>query len=711
MGHRCRECSPLRDESFDCARVRTARTFDVEATRKRRPVETCRTLVENPAFSRILTLDCPHRIDSRAHARRLAGHSSESGGPLSFQTTVITAVVAASSLFATGAAPARKSSQSDGLRQVVSGEPGLTTDVSADGRFAVLQTQPFVATTERDPSRLIIRDLAGPTAETIVEGPGPFGRPAAVFSDDGAHIAFGWIEAQPPGGERASARTVLNIVAARRGATPRTVVGPIPDGGGPVPHAWSADGKAILVLVHGPGDRIPTDPTSIGWVSVADGTGRTIKTLEPWRRGASSRLRLSPDGTAIAYAAVPQQGSTESHIYVIDADGANERSVMGVPGSSSLPVWTPDGRHILFVNNQAGRRNLFAVPVQPQGTLGQATLVKPDFIGDPVRIARTGTLYSVQPDFIGWYQLLAERHAFGMRITESFQGVSGTFSPTGNDLAFLRTSPQRTDLVIRSLDSGRERIFRYAGIGNTPPRWLRGGKALIVHIMPAGDDGQPGGSFYRVDVETGGFTRMFAKDAADGVRSNASVLSPDNRTLYLPMRAHAKAPWTGIVKVDLETGVESGMLTLPTPGLEGNIGVAMNPDGNMLAIHTHDGRILTMRADGGDYRQLSGPWPGGGGWPDLMRWTPDGRFIVFPAENGEKSGWHLLKIASAGGEPELEGLDSSKFVSAAPLPRLQPRSLFNLDLSVNGRRLAFSLRALPAYDVWALDNVTGSLRR
>ena len=632
---------------------------------------------------------------------------------MSFQTTVMTAVVAAFSLFVAGAAPTRTSSQSGGLRKVVSGEPGLTTDVSVDGRFALLQTQPFVATTERDRSRLVVRDLAEATAETIVEGAGPSGRPAAVFSHDGALIAFGWIEAQPPGAERAAARTVLNIVAVRRGATPRTLVGPIPGGGGTVPHAWSPDGKAILVLVHGPGDRISTEPTSIGWVSVADGTGRTIKTLEPWRRGANSRLRLSPDGTAIAYAAVPQQGSTESHIYVIDADGANERSVVGLPGSSALPVWAPDGRHILFVNDQAGRRSLFAVRAQPQGTLGQPTLVKPDFIGDPVRIARTGTLYSVQPDFIGWYQLLAERNASGIRITEAFQGVSGTFSPTGNDLAFLRWSPQRTDLVIRSLASGQERVFRYAGIGNTPPRWLRGGKALIVHVMPAGDDGRPGGSFYRVDVETGGFTRMFAKDAPDSVRSTAPVLSPDNRTLYLPARAHAKAPWTRIVKVDIESGDESGVLMLPAPGLDGNIGIALNPNGNTLAIHTNDGRILAMKTDGADYRQVSGPWPlgPGGGWPDLMRWTPDGRFIFFAAENAEKSGWHVMKIASTGGAPELQGLDSSRFISSAPLPRLQPRTLFNLDLSVDGRRAAFSLRALPAYDVWALDDVTGSFLR
>ena len=624
-------------------------------------------------------------------------------------TPAITVVVAAFSSFAAGTAATRTSSQSGGLRQVVSREPGLTTDVSPDGRLAILQTQPFVARDERDPSRLIVRDLTGPTGEMIlVEGPSPFGRPAAVFSDDAAHIAFTWIDAQLPGAERA-ARTVLNIVAARRGATPRTLVGP--SGGGTVPHAWSPDGKAILVLVHGPSDRIPTEPTSIGWVSVADRTVRTIKTLEPWRRGANSRLRLSPDGTAIAYAAVPQQGSMESRIYVVEANGANERSVVGLPGSSALPVWTPDGRHIFFVNDQAGRRSLFAVRARPQGTLGQPTLVKPDFIGDPVRIARTGTLYSVQPDFIGWYQFLAERHASGMRITETFQGVSGTFSPTGSDLAFLRPSSQRTDLVIRSLDSGQERVFRHAGIGNTPPRWLRDGKALMVYITPAGDDGRPGGSFYRVDVDTGSFTRMFAKDAPDGVRSNAAVLSPDSRTLYLPVRAHAKARWTRIVKVDMETGVESGALTLPAPGLDGNIGVALNPDGNMLAIHTDDGRILTMRADGGDYRQVSGPWPPGpgGGWPDLMKWTPDGRFIFFAAENAEKSGWHLMKIASAGGEPVLEGLDSSRFVSSAPLPRLQPRTLFNLDLSVDGRRTAFSLRALPAYDVWALDEVTGSL--
>ncbi len=81
--------------------------------------------------------------------------------------------------------------------------------------------------------------------------------------------------------------------------------------------------SALLV-----GNDITTAPMSVAWVSVADGTIRTVKTLEPWREplrefpaGESSGPRLSPDGGSIAYSAMAREGSSNRYVYVIDANG------------------------------------------------------------------------------------------------------------------------------------------------------------------------------------------------------------------------------------------------------------------------------------------------------------------------------------------------------------------------------------------------------
>jgi len=38
---------------------------------------------------------------------------------------------------------------------------------------------------------------------------------------------------------------------------------------------------------------------------------------------------------------------------------------------------------------------------------------------------------------------------------------------------------------------------------------------------------------------------------------------------------------------------------------------------------SQNGRLITIRTDGTDFRDVYGPFIGGG-WPDTLRWTPDG---------------------------------------------------------------------------------------
>ncbi len=70
-----------------------------------------------------------------------------------------------------------------------------------------------------------------------------------------------------------------------------------------------------------------------------------------------------------------------------------------------------------------------------------------------------------------------------------------------------------------------------------------------------------------------------------------------------------------------------------------------------------DGRILTVRTDGSDLRELVWPVFRAAAGPDLMRWTPDGEFIVYTAGgNPLPGGWRVMRIPVSGGEPEFDGL-------------------------------------------------------
>lgn len=577
-------------------------------------------------------------------------------------------------------------------RPVFSDEAGFTADVSADGRFAVVFTQPYGRGTNEAPSKLEIRDLSTRTVTVLQGGPSPAGtpgRPAAVFSPDARRVVYSWLD------ERLTDTGMLQVITVANGTT-RTLIPADPTDIGVVPHGWSPDGTSILVLVHGPSNRLTSDPTSIAWVSVADGAIRTIKTLEPWRGGVDALPRLSPDGRWITYSAVPREGSTDRYIYVMDANGRFDRAVATMAGASTSPVWTPDSSRIVFRHVLGNRNDLFAVSV----VAGRPVAVAPvrldeGFDGEPIRITTSGALF-YRTYGGGMTGLIAERAPDGGRVLQEISGYGAAWR--GNTLAYIRGD---RELVVRSLDTGGERTYQHTFLPIFPPRLLRDGSAAIVYVFPGADDGRPGGSFYRVDFGSGEFKRLFGKDTAEHQRSNIGVLSNDDRMLYLGMLADGPR-WSGIVGVDLATGNEGPRVSFPEPGLAA-AGMALSPDGTTLAFHAADGRIVTMRLDGREYREVHGP-SAGGGWRDVMRWSPDGRFIVFATRSASRSSsWRLLRVAATGGQPEDYGLDSSI------LPR--PGQLTSIDLSPDGSRVAVGVRTRATFDVAVLENPLPDLGR
>ena len=240
--------------------------------------------------------------------------------------------------------------------------------------------------------------------------------------------------------------------------------------------------------------------------------------------------------------------------------------------------------------------------------------------------AESGALYYLQYGG-GMTGFIAERGLPAGRIVQAFSGYGAAWS--GNTLAYIRGD---REVVVRSLDTDSERAYWRPFLPIFSPRLLRDASAAILYIFPGSDGGHAGGSFYRVEITTGEFNRLFGKDTAEHGRSNVGVLSHDERMLHLGVLANAQPHWSGIVGVDLATGGEGPVVPLPEPGLD-VAGMAISPDGATLAFHAVDGRIVTMRLDGSDYREVCGPSPGGG-WRDVMRWSSDGRFIIFRQADG-----------------------------------------------------------------------------
>lgn len=101
--------------------------------------------------------------------------------------------------------------------------------------------------------------------------------------------------------------------------------------------AWSPDGTRIAYMKD-----------YVFWMMNADGSEQ-----RQFTEGEARNMAWSPDGKQIAYESLQLPRSEFRYdLWVIDADGANKRKLVGGPGFFIFrPTWSPDGSQIIFEAN------------------------------------------------------------------------------------------------------------------------------------------------------------------------------------------------------------------------------------------------------------------------------------------------------------------------------------------------------------------------
>jgi serine/threonine-protein kinase len=225
-------------------------------------------------------------------------------------------------------------------------------------------------------------------------------------------------------------------------------------------------------------------------------TGVTRELVWVNRHGQEERLkapprayvypRLSTDGMRLALDIRDQ----ENDIWIWDLARQTLTRVTTDPALDAYPVWTPDGRRVIFASARAGILNLFWQSADNSGIAERLTTspnpqspdsISPDgtqlIFGELV--AQTGTdLEMLRMDFS------TTGTGAGQRKTEplvhtTFSEENGELSPDGRWLAYQSNESGQYEVYVRpfpNVDSGHWQI---STSGGTAPVWARSGRELF----------------------------------------------------------------------------------------------------------------------------------------------------------------------------------------------------------------------------------------
>jgi Tol biopolymer transport system component len=538
-----------------------------------------------------------------------------------------------------------------------------TLSITPDGRLAAIM--------DRSTGDVAIYDISSGQTRRLMAQSEPFAHGYAespLLSSDLRQVAFAWYD-------YAGLRHQLRVMPNQPGAPQRVLINS-PEFEYFEVAAWSHDGKSVLTSMWKPDGTV-----QLAWVSVADGSVKVLKSLG-WRE--LDRPSLSPDGRYIAYSATQSPETANSSIYVLASDGAAETELVKGAGVNEAPAWTPDGARVFFTSNRSGGFGLWSIAVQNGRAFGSPELVKPD-LGriSGMGFSSSGTYYymhvtlSTDIYFAELDPASSKARGSAVRLTETFTGSRfPAWSPDGKAVAFvrgLRGNLGSGDLVVRSLETGQERIYP-GTVFRGELMWLPDGKSLLVPMTRRNQV-----SLYRVNLDAGEFT--LALEQGYG----AMELAPDGKTLYV---MNYYMSYEGIRAVDLVTGHERQVFEAPKPQ---RIGarlpmLALSPDGQTLAFQLGR-RSFLIGVDGSGLRELPT------GDVGALGWSQDNHAVLFALNR------KLMRLSVEGGEPEFTGLAD---ISPA------------FDLSADGSRIAFTRGAVTQsgasagnriVEVWALDNL------
>jgi len=576
---------------------------------------------------------------------------------------VILFVITAYLLFRPGATPS--AIQMGAMRQITPDSGlALDPDISPDGKMVAYVTGPV------GQMDLVVRQVAG-------------GRPIAITQDfTGGQRRPRWA----PDGQQLTFYSEGSIyVVPAFGGVPRRIIENISGSSAYCP-TWSPDGTKIAFVRN---DAI----------HIYDlGTGESEKIVDAQ---VAHCLSWSPDGSKIAYVSGNIYfvwGNVDIHetrmsmignlapstIHILSLTNRSTNQVTDYKSMNMSPVWTPDGKQLLFISDRGGARDIYALPLNSFGKpQSSPTRLTTGLDAHTISLSQDGQklVYSVFnltsniwsmdiPEKGTLSVSLADQITQGNQIIETVQ-----ISPDEKWLVFDSNTRGNSDIYKMPVEGGEAIQLTTHPSGDFSPEWSSDGEKIVFHSFRTGNRdvfvmSKDGESIEQINDDPS--HEMGPSFSPNGKQI---VFSSDRSGRYEGyVVTHDQSGWSEPEQITFD-----GCASARGSHVANSIAYVIEDGLRIFSIDDKEEKILVQ-----SHNAMRTPRP------KFPAWSADGKTIYYSAVDGRgvESIW---AVPVAGGEPEL------KVVSDDPHFKLAL-----LGLSADARRFYFPMRMIES-NVWVVD--------
>jgi Tol biopolymer transport system component len=594
-------------------------------------------------------------------------------------------------LAALGVAPLAKGKAGPVLTELKLPAIDQTHALSLDGtKVAYISWAPGVERT----MALMVRDLVSGTDRPMTKLKQQEMPLAPVWSPDGKSIAYAhWFGVAPSQEE-------IRIVSLDNGTDRGTGVNGEPED-------WSRDGRSILYMqVEGARATLNVVPVGGGPSKTLFGADRNelVERKLVEYTAANAHARFSPDGKFVTFA---RRNKQAFDIYLLPVEGGEPIPITDHPADDRNPIWTPDGKTLLFRSNRSlGREDLWALSIADGKPSGEPFVVRSD-IGRAqlyslsndgrllfARVSSAWHIYSVAID-----ARTQQPSAPAVQLTEdpAAEKRSPAWSPDGRRIAYVSSPGSAPERVLRvmSADGSNDReIVSLRESDNDPFAWSGDNDRIYFSGRQPGT----GMGIYSISISTGELKPILLWEQPSPVAHLSC--SPDGRQL-------AFVRWVDRYQIHVVDVDGKDVRQVTFDDTMSAFYPTWSPDGKQIAFYRYVRSggarmgLMTLTLEGGALTEAVG---GARGSSEIFNfwepsWSPDGSHIAFaaPGPAGKPKGLWLTKATNGKPEPFRVDLGPSKTISYSR-PSWSPdgtKMLFSADTSAHQLLLMENFLPLP----------------